>query len=74
MVLDHIGGFRYKKLISVSSEEIIDFASKAIGILTPIQNFPGISRAYQARATAFQNIGDHEKAEEDLYQSQTQKV
>lgn len=63
-----------KKLISATNEEIINFASKAIGILTDIQNIPGISRAYAARATAYKNLGDYEKAEEDLIKSKIQKA
>jgi tetratricopeptide (TPR) repeat protein len=58
-----------KKLINVTSEEIIHFASEAIDILTEIQNAPGISRAYQARAIAYQNIGNNEKAEDDKVKS-----
>ncbi|WP_322447221.1 hypothetical protein [Robertmurraya mangrovi] len=41
-----------KKLINVSSAEIVDFCNKALEILVPLNNKPGVSRAYEARAAA----------------------
>jgi tetratricopeptide (TPR) repeat protein len=61
-----------KGIVKTSNEEIINYANKAISILTPIQNTPGISRAYQARALAYKNNGDLEKADADLKLSLTQ--
>jgi tetratricopeptide (TPR) repeat protein len=58
-----------KKIIDASNEEVIYFASQAIDILTPIRNFPGISRAYQARSIAYRHLGELEKAEDDLSKS-----
>lgn len=62
-----------KGLINVSNEDIINYASKAIAILTKIQNIPGISRAYEARSIAYKNSGDYEKAEDDLKKVKSQK-
>jgi hypothetical protein len=58
-----------KKMIEASNDEVIYFASQAIDILTPLRNLQGISRAYQARSIAYQNLGESEKAEDDLSRS-----
>jgi tetratricopeptide (TPR) repeat protein len=59
-----------KKITCATNEEIIQFANKAIEILTDIENIPGIKRAYQARATVYQNMGEVKRAEEDLLKFQ----
>lgn len=62
-----------KGLIKVSNDEIINNASKAIAILTQIQNIPGVERAYQARSIAYKNMGDYENAKADLEKSKSLK-
>jgi tetratricopeptide (TPR) repeat protein len=41
-----------KNIIKVSKEDIVQYANRAIDILTPINNVPGISRAMNARLIA----------------------
>ena len=59
-----------KGIIASSNEQIINYASKAIKILTQIQNTSGISRAYNARSIAYKNMGKYELAENDLRMSE----
>ncbi|RDU34862.1 hypothetical protein DRW41_21340 [Neobacillus piezotolerans] len=60
-----------KGMVSAANEEIIEYATRAIAILTEIGNLPGIARAYEARAIAYKNNGDDNRAEEDLKRSTT---
>jgi len=60
-----------KCLIKLSNEEIINYGNKAIAILTPIQNIPGLSRGYEARSIAYKNKGDYENAQADIEKSKS---
>lgn len=45
--------------------EILDIAGQALTILKPIENWPGVSRAYAARAKAHERMGNEEDAARD---------
>ena len=45
--------------------EVLNYTVYAINILEPIENWPGVSRAYAARAVAHDNLGDPVAASED---------
>ena len=59
-----------KGIIASSNEQIINYSSKAIKILTQIQNTSGVSRAYNARSIAYKNMGKYELAENDSRMSE----
>jgi tetratricopeptide (TPR) repeat protein len=52
-------------LLEREPAELIEIASRALDILTPIKNWPGVARAYAARATVYEKLGDVEQAEND---------
>jgi hypothetical protein len=52
-------------LQEVDPAEVIVFTDNAITILEPIENWPGVSRAYAARAMAHEHKGDKEAAAVD---------
>ncbi len=61
-------------LVKREPAEVIDIATHALEILKPIENWPGVSRGYAARATAREKLGDEEGAakdrrEQELYES-----
>lgn len=58
-----------KGMIVCSNEEIIKYSSKAINILTQINNTAGVARAYKARSIAYKNMGIYDLAENDLKMS-----
>jgi hypothetical protein len=45
--------------------EVIETANEAIDILLPIKNWPGVARAFEARAKAYEGLGEKEKADSD---------
>lgn len=45
--------------------EIIDFADRAMKILMPIENWPGVARAYSSRAEAHSRMGNEGAAAND---------
>ena len=45
--------------------EVIAFADTALHLLLPIKNWPGMARAYQARAQADKNLGNLKAAADD---------
>jgi tetratricopeptide (TPR) repeat protein len=47
------------------TSEIIEFATQAISILKPIENWPGVARAFAARAKAYERLGKAEQAGKD---------
>jgi tetratricopeptide (TPR) repeat protein len=49
-------------LVSAAPEEIMASADKALEILTPIENWPGVARAYGVRAQALETLGRDEEA------------
>lgn len=63
-----------KGMIPAGNDEIIEYATKAIAILTEIGNLPGIARAYEARAIAYNNKGGDSQAEEDYKRSKAAMV
>ena len=52
-------------LQEIDPTEVLAFADNAIAILEPIENWPGVSRAYAARAVAHESLGDPTAAEAD---------
>ncbi len=52
-------------LIEKEPSEVIEFASRAIEILKPIENWPGVARAFGARAKAYEKIDKTDDAERD---------
>lgn len=44
-------------LRNVKPEQIIEFANSALDILAPIENWPGVARAYAIRAKAYEDLG-----------------
>ena len=52
-------------LVKKEPFEVIEFATHALDILEPINNWPGMARAYAARAKAYENMGDADKAAKD---------
>ncbi|MGB3562064.1 MAG: hypothetical protein WBG93_03245 [Thermoanaerobaculia bacterium] len=58
-------------LVAAEPEEVITSADKALEILTPIENWPGVARAYGARAQALEKLGKKEEALAD-WESQLQ--
>lgn len=58
-------------LVEKEPAEVIEFATRALEILAPIENWPGVARGYAARSIAREKLGDMEGAEKDR---QAQKV
>jgi tetratricopeptide (TPR) repeat protein len=58
-------------LVAKEPTEVVKIATRALEILEPIENWPGVARGYAARATAREKLGDIEGAEKDR---QVQKV
>jgi len=56
-------------LIESETSEVVNCADRALEILKPIENWPGVARAYAARAKANENMGNKTEAEKD-YQEQ----
>lgn len=54
------GGF-----IEAEPEVVITYANDALEILTPLENWPGIARAYGARVAAFEKLGNEQAAQAD---------
>jgi tetratricopeptide (TPR) repeat protein len=45
--------------------EVAKIATQALDILEPIENWPGVARAYGARSIACEKMGDHSAAKQD---------
>jgi tetratricopeptide (TPR) repeat protein len=58
-------------LVEKGPDEVIVFATRALDILEPIENWPGVARAYAARAIAREKLGDEAGASKDR---QEQKI
>jgi tetratricopeptide (TPR) repeat protein len=58
-------------LVNREPAEVADIATHALDILKPIENWPGIARAYAARAKAYERLGNEEAAANDR---QEQKI
>jgi tetratricopeptide (TPR) repeat protein len=52
-------------LVDIQATEVVQAADRALAILTLLENWPGIARAYAARAQAYENIGDEAAAAAD---------
>ena len=58
-------------LVKIDPAEVIEAATRALDILKPIDNWPGVARAYAARAKAHERLGNEGEAAKDR---QEQKV
>ncbi len=52
-------------LVKREPAEVIDITTRALEILEPIENWPGVARAYAARVIARVKLGDEEGAARD---------
>jgi hypothetical protein len=55
-------------LVEKDPAEVVEIATRALEILEPIENWPGVARGYAARAVAREKLGDRDKAEKDRKQ------
>ncbi len=60
-------------LVNQPSQKAVDAANQALEILTPIENWPGVVRAYEARAIAQEHLGNLEAAQADRLASEQYK-
>jgi hypothetical protein len=58
------------KIVERSPSEVIEFADRALKILKPIENWPGVARAYAARAQVHENTGNQDGAAKDRQEQQ----
>jgi tetratricopeptide (TPR) repeat protein len=58
-------------LVMIEPAVVIKIATRALDILKPIENWPGVARGFAARATAYEKLGNEEQAQKDR---QEQKV
>jgi hypothetical protein len=49
-------------LIEREPEQVLDFADRALAILEPIKNWPGVARAYAVRVEIHKRLGNEEEA------------
>jgi hypothetical protein len=57
-------------IIEREPAEVIEIAGRALETLKPIENWPGVARAYAARAKAHERLGDKEEAAKDRLEQQ----
>jgi len=57
-------------LVEKEPAEVIEISTRALDILLPIENWPGVRRAYGARAKAYEMLGDEKAAQEDRRQQE----
>lgn len=50
--------------------EVVEIAGRALEVLEPIENWPGVARAYAARAKAHERLGNEGAAREDRRQQE----
>jgi hypothetical protein len=55
-------------LVEREPSEVIDIATHALDILNPIENWPGVARAYACRVKAYKKLGNEEQAAKDRQQ------
>jgi tetratricopeptide (TPR) repeat protein len=55
-------------LIKKDSAVVIESSNHALEILKPIENWPGVARAYAARSVAHRKLGDEAQADRDRTQ------
>ena len=53
------------RLVDREPDEVIEMATRALDILLPIENWPGVARVYAARATVYEKLGNEEQAAQD---------
>ena len=53
-------------MITKSPQEVIEITTRALEILEPIENWPGVARGYAARVKAHETLGETEEAVKDL--------
>ncbi|MFX1534123.1 MAG: hypothetical protein ACFFDI_07810 [Promethearchaeota archaeon] len=54
------------KILSRKQEDVIDVTTRAMELLKSIGNWPGVTRAYEARAKAYEQLGNEIAASADL--------
>lgn len=52
-------------IIERDPAEVLEFADRALEILKPIENWPGVTRAYAARVKIYEGMGNEEQAARD---------
>jgi tetratricopeptide (TPR) repeat protein len=52
-------------IVEKTPSEVIEIADRALEILKPIENWPGVARAYAARAEAHEKSGNEDAAAKD---------
>jgi len=52
-------------IIERDPAEVLEITNRALVILKPIKNWPGVTRAYAARVEVYEGIGNEEKAARD---------
>jgi tetratricopeptide (TPR) repeat protein len=57
-------------MLSSEPTEVLAMTGRALALLEPIENWPGVARAYAARAIAHQQLGEEESAAADRRQQQ----
>ena len=55
-------------LVEREPSVVIDIATRALDILNPIENWPGVARAYACRVKAYKKLGNEEQAAKDRQQ------
>jgi hypothetical protein len=58
------------KIIQRDPSEVVEMASHALEVLTPLENWPGVVRAYAARARAHESLANEDAAEKDRKEQQ----
>jgi len=53
-------------IIEKEPVEVVEIATRALEILKPIENWPGVARAYAARAEANKRLGNDDETIQDL--------
>jgi tetratricopeptide (TPR) repeat protein len=57
-------------LVKREPAEVVAIATRALDILMPIENWPGVARGYAARGKAYEMLGNDEKATQDRQEQQ----
>ena len=52
-------------LVNKGAAEVVIIATQALDIVKPIENWPGVARAYAARGAAYEKLGNAEAATKD---------
>jgi len=52
-------------MVKKSPDEVVEMAKRALDILLPIENWPGVARAYAGLAKAHEKLGEMEEAMKD---------